>query len=215
MKVVISFAAAFSCDCAICVYPLFFWIALTSASLRGVPRMSSNFGSSGVLGFGTELFTASLIAGSQRYFETAPASLSALPVTAALPPWSAKSFWTLLDVNHSRNWTAAGAFLAPEATPQLKVPIAGPLFSCDGVAAMSILPTTFEELLSSTRWTRPVYSVSAMHLPCRRTWVSWSVSNSATPEGMYLIQLSSRSSAPTPSGPANPGDQSSLTKLPP
>src|SRR4051812_3762309 len=177
--------------------------------------MSSNFGSSGVLGFGTELLTASLMAGSQRYFCTACWSDSAEPVTAALPPSRAKSVCTLLEVNHSRNWTAASGFLAPDAMPQMNVPIAGPLFSCDGVAAMSILLTTCEEPLSSTRWTRPVYSVSAVHLPCSRTWVSWSVSNSAVPDGMYGMKLSSRSSAPTPSAPAKPGDQSSLTKLPP
>ena len=37
----------------------------------------------------------------------------------------------------------------------------------------------------------------------------------ATPDGMYGMNENRRSSAPTPSGPANPGDQSSFTKLPP
>src|SRR4051794_35095718 len=146
--------------------------------------MSSNFGSSGVLGLGTELLTASLMAGSQRYLPAACGSDSAEPVTAALPPSRANSFCTSLDVNHSRNLTAASGFFVPEAMPQMNVPMAGPLFSCDGVAAMSILPTTDEEPLLSTWWTSPVYSVSAVHLPCSSTWVSWSVSNSATPVGM-------------------------------
>ena len=47
----------------------------------------------------------------------------------------------------------------------MKVPIAGPCFSCFGVVAMLILPTTFDGAGSSTRFTRPVYSVSAVHLP--------------------------------------------------
>src|SRR5438105_334043 len=112
--------------------------------------MSSILGSSGERGLGTELLTASAIAGSQRYFLTACGSWSAEPVTAALPPWRAKSVCTLELVNHSRNWTAPCVFLAPDAIPQMKVPIAGPLVSCLGVAAMSIFPTTFDELGSST-----------------------------------------------------------------
>ena len=34
--------------------------------------------------------------------------------------------------------------------PQMNVPMAGPLFTCDGVAAKSILPTTFDCCGSST-----------------------------------------------------------------
>ena len=83
------------------------------------------------------------MAGSQRYFVDSAGSRSALPVTAALPP-PAKSCCTLLDVNHSRNLTAPAGFGAPEAMPQMNVPMAGPLFSCDGVAAKSILPTTLD-----------------------------------------------------------------------
>src|SRR2546421_9941361 len=124
--------------------------------------MSSIFGSSGERGFGTELLTASAIAGSHRYFLTACGSCSAEPVTAALPPSRAKSVCTGELVNHSRNLTAPGVFFAPDATPQMNVPIAGPLVSCEGVAAMSILPTTLDEFGSSTRCTRPVYSVSAV-----------------------------------------------------
>src|SRR3954451_23884541 len=205
MKPVISLAALVRCFCAIALNPLLASIASTSALLSAVPRMSSNFGSSGVLGFGTELSTASLIAGSQRNLPDASESVSAEPVTAALPSPRAKSVCTFDDVNHSRNCLAASGFLAPEAMPQMKVPIAGPLFSCAGVAAMSILPVTCEELASSTRCTRPVYSVRAMHLPWRRTWTSWSVSNSATPDGMYSMNDISRSSAPTPSGPREAG----------
>src|SRR6187200_1847959 len=113
--------------------------------------MSSNFGSSGVLGLGTELSTASLIAGSQRYLPDASESVRAEPVTAALPSPRAKSVWIFDDVNHSRNCFAAAGFFDPEAMPQMNVPIAGPLFSCAGVAAMSILPATLDELASSTR----------------------------------------------------------------
>ena len=136
-------------------------------------------------------------------------------MTAALPLPEANSSWTWSLVNHSRNCIAPSTFLAPEAIPAMKVPIAGPLFSWDGVAAQSILPTTLEDSGSSIRFVRPVYSVSAMHLPSSITWVSWSVSNSTIPSGMYGMKLNSRSSAPTPSGPSNPGVQSSLTKLPP
>src|SRR3954453_19149090 len=140
MKAVISLAAAVRCFWAIAAKPLLAEIASTSALLSEVPRMSSNFGSSGVLGLGTELSTASLIAGSQRYFFDAVASVSAEPVTAALPSPRAKSVLILDEVHHSRNCWAASGFFAPEAMPQMNVPIAGPLFSCAGVAAMSILP---------------------------------------------------------------------------
>ena len=91
--------------------------------------MSSIFGSSGVRGFGTELLTASAIAGSQRYFFTATGSWSAEPVTAALPPARANCFCTLLEVNHCRNCSAPSVFFEPDAMPQMNVPIAGPLFS--------------------------------------------------------------------------------------
>src|SRR5262249_29648919 len=155
----------------------------------------------GVLGLGTELSTASAMAGSQRYFLEISGSRRAVPVTDALPPSAAKSFWTLLEVNHSRNCFAASGFFEPDAMPQMNVPIAGPLFSCEGVAAMSIWPTTFESFGSSTRWVRPVYSVSAVHLPWSISCVSWSVSYSATPDGMYGMKLSRRSRAPWPSGP--------------
>src|SRR5207253_1922516 len=179
------------------------------------PRMSSIFGSSGVCGLATELLTASAIAGSQRNWELMVGSVRADLVTAAEPLVLAKSVWICALVNHSRNFLAPCGFGAPEATPQMNVPIAGPLFSWLGVAAMLILPTTLEAVASSTWWLRPVYSVRAMHFPWSRTCTSWSVSNSATPVGMYGIKLNSRSSAPTPAGPANPGDQSSFTKLPP
>src|SRR2546428_7916955 len=177
--------------------------------------MSSIFGSSGVCGLATELLTASAMAGSQRYFEVMLGSLRADLVTAADPLVLAKSVWTFELVNHSRNCFAPCGFGAPEAMPQMNVPMAGPLFSWLGVAAMLILPGTLEAVVSSTWWLRPVYSVSARQLPWRNTWTSWSVSNSATPEGMYGMKLNSRSSAPTPSGPAKPADQSLFTKLPP
>src|SRR5436853_2311581 len=99
--------------------------------------------------------------------------------------------------------------------PQMKVPIAGPLRSCFGVAAVLILPITFDADGLSIWCTRPVYSVSAVHLPCRSACVSWSVSNSATAFGMYGMKLNSRSRAATPAAPANPGDQSGLTKFAP
>src|SRR5947209_8423121 len=115
--------------------------------------MSSIFGSSGVRGFGTEWLTASAIAGSQRYFFTATESCRAEPVTAALPPWRANCFCTLLEVNHSRKCTAAVGFFEPEATPQMNVPIAGPLRSCFGVAAVLILCATLEADGLSIWWT--------------------------------------------------------------
>src|SRR5215471_9936442 len=177
--------------------------------------MSSIFGSSGVRGFCTELFTASAIAGSQRCLLTASESLRAEPVTAAPPYFWANSSCTLLEVNHSRNCTAPSGFLDPEETLAMKVPIAGPCFTCFGVAAILILPTTFEDAGSSTRWQKPVYSVSAVHLPSSITCTSWSVSYSTTPSGMYGMKLNRRESAATPSGPAKPGDQSGLTKLAP
>src|SRR6266545_5009594 len=97
--------------------------------------MSSILGSSGVLGFGVELLTASAIAGSQRALEVASVSWSAVLVTAALPFVRAKSVWTGVLVNQSRNLSAPSGFGAPEAMPQMNVPIAGPLRSCFGVAA--------------------------------------------------------------------------------
>ena len=66
----------------------------------------------------------------------------------------------------------------------MKVPMGGACISCFGVVAALILPTTLEEAGSSMRWARPVYSVSAVHLPSSITCTSWSVSNSATPAGM-------------------------------
>src|SRR5438270_2192403 len=177
--------------------------------------MSSIFGSSGVCGLATELLTASAIAGSQRNCEVMDGSVSADFVTAAEPFVFAKSVWIGELVNHSRNFLAPWGFGAPDAMPQMKVPIAGALFSWLGVAAMLILPWTFDALGSSTWWLRPVYSVRAMQLPWSSTCTSWSVSNSATPVGMYGMKLKSLSRAPTPSAPAKPGDQSSFTKLPP
>src|SRR5690348_17195569 len=161
-----------------------------------------------------ELSTASAIAGSQRYFFESVASRRAEPVTAALP-LPPTTCCTGLEVNRSGNWTAPAVFGAPEAMPQMKVPIAGPLRSWVGVAAKSILCGTFDWVGSSTMWAVPVYSVIAVQCPSSMTAVSWLVSNAATPDGMYGMNENSRSSAPTPSGPANPGDQSSFTKLPP
>ncbi len=98
--------------------------------------MSSIFGSSGVRGFSTEFVTASAIAGSQRWAFTASGSCSAVPVTAAPPYLRANSSWVSFEVNHSRNCTAPSGFLAPDAMPAMKVPMAGPDFTCFGVAAM-------------------------------------------------------------------------------
>jgi hypothetical protein len=68
--------------------------------------------------------------------------------------------------------------------PQMNVPMAGPAFSCAGVAAALIFPTTWEDSGSSIRCVRPVYSVRAMHLPSSITCVSSEVSNSTMPSGM-------------------------------
>src|SRR2546430_17329090 len=90
-------------------------------------------------------------------------SVRAEPVTAAEPFVFAKSSWTELLVNHSRNFLAPCGFGAPDAMPQMNVPMAGPLFYWLGVAAMLVRPGTFDGLASSTCWVSPVYSVSAMH----------------------------------------------------
>src|SRR5437660_829860 len=128
--------------------------------------MSSNRGSSGVRGLGVENCTDSAIAGSQRYFATACGSVSADLVTAAFPPSRANWVWIRLLVNHSRNFTAPSGLGAPEAIPQMKVPMAGPCLTCIGVVAMLILPGTLELAgLSISVTAVPVYSVSAMHLP--------------------------------------------------
>ena len=150
-------------------------MASTSAWLSAVPSRSSIFGSSGVRGFGMEASTASAMAGSHRYCDASDGSRSAEPVTAALPP-PAKSFCTASEVNHSRNLTAPAVFGAPEAIPQMNVPIAGPLISCFGVAAKSILFTTFDCFGSSTACAVPVYSVSAVQWPWSRSAVSSVVS---------------------------------------
>src|SRR3989440_11526615 len=145
--------------------------------------MSSIFGSSGVCGLATELLTASAIAGSQRNWELMVGSVRADLVTAAEPLVFAKSVWICALVNHSRNFLAPCGFGAPEATPQMNVPIAGPLFSWLGVAAMLIWPATLEAAGSSTWWVRPGYSVSGRHCPWSRTWTSWSGSDAALREG--------------------------------
>src|SRR3954453_9368672 len=106
--------------------------------------MSSIFGSSGVCGLATELLMASAMAGSHRYWALIVGSVRALLVTAADPFVFAKSICTWELVNHSRNFLAPCGFGAPEAMPQMNVPIAGPLFSWLGVSAMLILPATFE-----------------------------------------------------------------------
>src|SRR4249920_338110 len=113
-------------------------MASTSAWFSAVPSRSSILGSSGVRGLGMEASTASAIAGSQRYCDASDGSRSADPVTAALPP-PAKSFCTASDVNHSRNLTAPAVFGAPEAMPQMNVPMAGPLISFDGVRRPGVL----------------------------------------------------------------------------
>src|SRR4051812_47274121 len=117
--------------------------------------MSSIFGSSGVCGLAIELLTASAMAGSQRNCEVIDGSVSADLVTAAEPLVLAKSVWICALVNHSRNFLAPCGFGAPDAMPQMNVPMAGPLFSWLGVAAMLILPATFDADASSTVWLRP------------------------------------------------------------
>src|SRR5437879_12954548 len=123
--------------------------------------MSSSFGSSGVCGFATELLTASAIAGSQRNWELMVLSVSAEPVTAAEPFVFAKSSWTELLVNHSRNFLAPCGFGAPDAMPQMNVPRAGPLFSWLGCAAMVIWPDALAALGAASWWVGPVCSVRA------------------------------------------------------
>ena len=68
--------------------------------------------------------------------------------------------------------------------PQMNVPMAGPLRTCFGVAAKSILPGTLDCVGSSTTCAVPVYSVMAVQWPWSMTAVSWLVSNAATPDGM-------------------------------
>src|SRR2546427_11038459 len=92
-------------------------------------------------------------------------SVSAEPVTAAEPFVFAKSSWTELLVNHSRNFLAPCGFGAPDPMPQMNVPIAGPLFSWLGVAAMLISPDFLEGLGPSAWLARPLCCVRAMHRP--------------------------------------------------
>ena len=120
--------------------------------------------------------------GQPRYFAASAGSRSAGPVTATLPP-DANSCCTLSEVNHSRNFTAPAVFGAADAMPQMNVPMAGPLLTCDGVAAKSIFPGPGLRG-SSTTCAVPVYSVMAVQWPCSITAVSWLVSNAATPLGM-------------------------------
>ena len=147
-------------------------MASTSAWFSAVPSRSSIFGSSGVRGLGMEASTASAIAGSQRYFAASAGSRSAEPVTAALPAAGEVLLHgvggePLEELDRARRCSGA-----PEAMPQMNVPMAGPLFSCDGVAAKSILPTTFDCCGSSTACAVPVYSVSAVQWPWSRSAVS-------------------------------------------
>src|SRR5215470_12939272 len=106
--------------------------------------MSSNLGSSGVLGLGVDESTDWAIAGSHRYFATACGSCSAAVVTAAFPPWRANWVWIRSLVNHCRNFIAPSVLPEPDAIPQMNVPMAGPCLTCLGVLARLIRPTTLE-----------------------------------------------------------------------